>query len=108
MTFDPFQGRDIRPGLIQRAQLFIINHPWVCIFFSLAWVIVSGLGLQYVEINNDSRAMFADDNPGLQRLLAVEEQFSKDDNVIIIVSVVMDMGICSRSQWVTTASVKAV
>ena len=85
MTFDPFQGRDIRPGLIQRAQLFIINHPWVCIFFSLAWVIVSGLGLQYVEINNDSRAMFADDNPGLQRLLAVEEQFSKDDNVIIIV-----------------------
>ena len=85
ITFNPYQGRDFQPGPVQRAQLFIINHPWVCMFFSLAWVVVSGFGLQYVEINNDSRALFAQDNPGLQRLLSVEDQFSKDDNVIIIV-----------------------
>ena len=85
MKFDPFQGQAERPGPVQRAQLFIINHPWLCIVFSIAWVLASGYGLQYVQINNDSRALFADDNPGLQRLLAVESQFSKDDNVIIIV-----------------------
>ena len=85
MTFNPYQGQNFQPGLIQRAQLFIINHPWVCIFFSLAWMTIAALGMQYAEINNDSRALFAADNPGLQRLLAVEDQFSKDDNVIIIV-----------------------
>lgn len=85
MKFDPFRGQDVKPGLITQIHLFIINHPWLCIFFALGWVAVSGYGLRYVEFNNDSRALFADDNEGMQRLLALEDRFSKDDNVIIIV-----------------------
>ncbi|AUM12193.1 efflux RND transporter permease subunit [Ketobacter alkanivorans] len=85
MKFDPFMGRDVKPGPIAQVHLFIINHPWVCIFITLAWVAMSGYGMRFMEFNNDSRALFADDNKGMQSLVELEDRFSKDDNVIIIV-----------------------
>jgi predicted RND superfamily exporter protein len=85
MRFDPFQGSAIKPNLLQSIQLFIVNHPWVCILFTLFLVACSGYGLKFAEFNNDSRALFADDNEGMKRLTALEDKFSKDDNVIIIV-----------------------
>ena len=85
MKFDPYQGQGLRPGLVQKAQLFIINHPWVCILVTLAWVVLAGSGFRHIEFNNDSRALFAADNQGLQRLESLENQFSRDENVILIV-----------------------
>lgn len=85
MKFDPYRGQGAKPGPVQKVQLFIINHPWVCILFTLLWVALAGSGFRYIEFNNDSRVLFAEDNQGLQRLEALENQFSRDDNVIMIV-----------------------
>ncbi len=74
-----------RSGLLHRFIGFIVNHPWLCIFLCLGWVGLSSLGLQRAQINVDHRALFAEDNIGLQRLDSIENEFSRDDSLIILV-----------------------
>lgn len=74
-----------RSGFLHRFIGFIVNHPWLCIFLCLGWVGLSSLGLQRAQINVDHRALFAEDNIGLQRLDSIENEFSRDDSLIILV-----------------------
>ena len=72
-------------GFIHYIQRFIVDHPWVCILFTLLVVATSGYGLRFAELNNDPRVLFGPDNEGMQRLIALEQRFTKDDNVVFIV-----------------------
>ncbi len=72
-------------GFVQRFQRFIVDHPWICIIFTLLVVGTSGYGLRFAELNNDPRVLFGPDNEGMQRLVALEQRFTKDDNVVFIV-----------------------
>lgn len=78
---------DLTPpsGFIQRFQEFIVDHPWYCILFTLLLVGATGSGLQFAELNNDPRVLFGPDNEGMQRLVEMEQRFTKDDNVVFIV-----------------------
>lgn len=69
----------------QRVPLFIVNHPWLCLLLSLLLVGLSASGFRHITFNNDSRNLFADNHPGLEHLVELEETFTRDDSVIIIV-----------------------
>lgn len=67
-------------------QWFIVNRPWFCILLSVLLIICAGTGLNFATFNNDPRAMFTDDNEGLKLLQALEDRFTRDESVIIIVA----------------------
>jgi uncharacterized protein len=64
---------------------FVTHHPWWIIFITLLIIFVSSAGLKNLNFNNNYRAYFSSENPELQAFEAIQETYSKSDNVLFIV-----------------------
>jgi len=65
---------------------FIIVHPWRILFFTLLLVIAAGSGGRFIEFTNDYRVFFSADNPELQAFEAMQNIYTKTDNVLFVVA----------------------
>lgn len=65
---------------------WIITYRWPIIVTTLLLVCFAGYGGQYLQLNNDTRVFFSEQNPQLLKLEAVEDIFSKNENVLIAVA----------------------
>jgi hypothetical protein len=65
---------------------WVIQHRVLVIFVSLLLVGGAANGLRYLSFDNDYRAFFGKDNPDLIAYNAVEETYTKSDNVFIVVA----------------------
>ncbi|MCG8314581.1 MAG: MMPL family transporter [Pseudomonadales bacterium] len=72
--------------LLHRYLATIINYPVRYLLLSFIAVIVVGASLPNATYNIDPRALFSKDNPGLIALENVEAQFTRDDNLVFIIS----------------------
>ena len=64
---------------------FSVNHPWWVLLLSLIFIGVSGVGVKGLEFTNNYRIFFGEDNPQLLAFDALQNTYSKSDNVMILV-----------------------
>ena len=70
---------------VSRLGRFVTHHPWWIILLTLLIVFASSAGIKNLNFNNDYRAYFSSDNPQLQAFEAIQETYSKSDNILFIV-----------------------
>ncbi|MCB2099744.1 MAG: MMPL family transporter [Rhodobacterales bacterium] len=64
----------------------IVRLRWLIIIVSLAITVATGVGLPRLTMETDSRVYFAADNPDRLALEALEETYTKDNNVMIVLA----------------------
>ncbi len=70
---------------IDKFAAHIISHPVLYIALSLLVVVVIGLGLKGAIYENDPRSMFTKEHQGLAELQKLEDQFTRDDNLVFVI-----------------------
>ncbi len=65
---------------------WVIRHPWIAIFCSLALVMAAASGGRFLEFKTDYRVFFSEDNPQLLAFEALEATYTKNDNVMFILA----------------------
>lgn len=65
---------------------WVIRHRWWIIFISLFAVIAAASGSRFLTISNDTRVFFSEENPQLQALEAMENTYSRIDNVLFAIA----------------------
>ena len=63
---------------------FIIRWRWVVIPLVIAFVALAGSGARFIQFDNDYRTFFGDDNPQLIAFEALQDIYTKNDNVLIV------------------------
>ena len=64
---------------------FSVNHPWWVLLLSLIFIGFSGYGVKGLEFTNNYRVFFGEDNPQLLAFDALQNTYSKSDNVMVLV-----------------------
>lgn len=65
---------------------WVIRFRWPIIIITLLLVGLAASGARFLVFKNDARIYFSKENPQLQALEALENTFSRDDNVLYIVA----------------------
>jgi len=65
---------------------WIIKFRWLLIPLMIALVVLAAAGAQKLEFKPDYRVFFSEENPQLQAFDAMERTYTKNDNVLIVLS----------------------
>ncbi len=65
---------------------WVVKRRWWIIIATIVTVIISASGIRFLAFNNDSRVFFSKENPQLKALDAIENTYSKSDNVLFVVA----------------------
>ncbi len=71
--------------MIDRFFQSILNHRWLVIALSLILTGLLGSGLTRLEFSNDYRMFFSEENPQLQAFEQLQNTYTKNDNVLIVI-----------------------
>jgi hypothetical protein len=63
----------------------ILNHRWLVIALSLILTGLLGSGITRLEFSNDYRMFFSEKNPQLQAFEQLQNTYTKNDNVLIVI-----------------------
>ncbi len=67
----------------ERIADLLIRHRYVCLVLVLGLVGLAGYGNRYLAVSIDYRAYFGADNPQLRSFNALQDQYSRDDNILV-------------------------
>jgi len=65
---------------------FVLTHPWMIVILSILFIAAIGSGARYLHFKNDYRMFFSEDNPQLQAFEAMQNTYTKVDNVLFVIS----------------------
>ncbi len=65
---------------------WVVKYRWCLIIASILVLVVSASGARFLTFNNDTRVFFSDENPQLQALEALENTYSRIDNVRFVLA----------------------
>ncbi len=72
-------------GRVERYARWVIRNRWWVVLSALLVTMASGSGMSKLGLANDYRVFFSEDNPDLNAFEAVENIYTKNDNVLFIV-----------------------
>ncbi len=72
-------------GPAERYTRWIVRNRWWVVLSALVVSMASGTGVAKLGLANDYRVFFGEDNPDLKAFEAVENIYTKNDNVLFIV-----------------------
>ena len=72
------------PGRTERYTRWVIRNRWWVVVSALLVAMASGTGMSKLGLANDYRVFFSEDNPDLNAFEAVENIYTKNDNVLFI------------------------
>lgn len=75
-----------RQNGVTRYGHWVVNHPWIAMLLSLAVVFAAASGGRFLQFKTDYRVFFAEENPQLVAFEALEKTYTKNDNVMFIVT----------------------
>lgn len=70
---------------VSKLGRFVTNHPWWVILFSILLVLGLAVGAKNLEFKSDYRVYFSPDNPQLLAFDAIQNTYSKSDNILFVV-----------------------
>lgn len=65
---------------------WVVKQRWWIIVVTLLAVAAAASGIRFLTFNNDSRIFFGKENPQLQALEALENTYTKSDNVFFVIA----------------------
>ncbi len=65
---------------------FVVRHPWWVVFLCLAAIAAAGAGMRHLQFKNDYRMFFSEENPQLKAFEAMQDTYTKVDNILFVVS----------------------
>ena len=65
---------------------FVIGHPWRVLLLAVLVVLTAGSGGHFLEFTNDYRVFFSEDNPELKAFEAMQDIYTKTDNVLFVIA----------------------
>jgi predicted RND superfamily exporter protein len=65
---------------------FVVKQRWWMIMATVVVVLAAASGARFLTISNDTRVFFSEKNPQLQALEALENTYSKDNNVLFVIA----------------------
>ena len=71
---------------ITRYAKWVVNNPWAVIIISIALVAAAFSGGRHLSFTTDYRVFFSDTNPQLMAFDALEKMYTKNDNVMFVVT----------------------
>lgn len=85
---------------------FVVRFRWPIMILSLLVAVLIGSGGQHLRFTNDYRIFFSADNPQLLAFEALENTYTKNDNVMLVVAPesgdVFDAQTLAAVEWLTT------
>ena len=63
---------------------WVIKYRWVAIITTLIVVAIAGSGARFIQFDNDYRIFFGEDNPQLLAFDKLQDVYTKNDNVLIV------------------------
>ena len=63
---------------------WVIKRRWVAIITTLIVVAIAGSGARFIQFDNDYRIFFGEDNPQLLAFDKLQDVYTKNDNVLIV------------------------
>lgn len=73
-------------GVESKLGLWVIKYRWLIIILSLVLVFAAASGGRFLVFKADYRVFFGKDNPQLQAFDKIEKTYSRNDNVLFILS----------------------
>ncbi|MHA2404630.1 MAG: MMPL family transporter, partial [Candidatus Kariarchaeaceae archaeon] len=64
---------------------YVIRYKWVVLIVTIATGLAAGYGGKYIRFNSDYRVFFSEDNPQLLAYDALQNKYTKDDNVFLVI-----------------------
>ena len=64
---------------------WVIKHRWLVLFLSILTIVGFGMGLPKVQFDGDYRVFFSKENPHLQAFDELQNKYTQDDNVLIVI-----------------------
>lgn len=71
---------------VTRYGHWVMNHPWRVILVSILLALAAGSGGRFLGFTTDYRVFFSSDNPQLVAFESLEKIYTKNDNVVFIVT----------------------
>ncbi|VAX22750.1 Predicted exporter of the RND superfamily [hydrothermal vent metagenome] len=65
---------------------WVVRRRWVIIVISILVMLAAASGMRFLTFNNDSRVFFSDENPQLKALDALENTYTKNNNILFVVA----------------------
>ena len=72
--------------MLNKYASWIVRWPWLVIGISVVLTMTAGYGVRYVHFKNDYRMFFSEDNPQLRAFEALEKTYTRDDNILVVVT----------------------
>lgn len=89
---------------------FITKYRWSAIIFSLLIVVSLGYGMKNLTLTNDYRVFFGPDNPQLVAFEELQDTYTKNDNVMMILvpkdGNAFSAEVIKATQWLTAEAWK--
>jgi predicted RND superfamily exporter protein len=70
--------------MIERYTDWVIRWRWLVILLTLVSLVALASGARFLEFTNDYRVFFGKDNPQLQAFENLQDTYTKNDNVMIM------------------------
>ncbi len=64
--------------------LWVIKHRWIVLVTTFVVVVGLGFGAQHLGLNQNYRVFFGKDNPDLLAFEAIEDIYTKNDNILFV------------------------
>jgi len=71
---------------VTRYARWVVNHPFTVILLTLVLVFAAASGGRFLGFTTDYRVFFSEDNPELMAFDSLEKMYTKNDNVVFIVT----------------------
>jgi len=72
--------------MIHRYTGWIVNARWYILILIAGLVVMAGYGIKDLQFKSDYRMFFSDDNPQLTALENLQKTYTRDDNVLLVLT----------------------
>ncbi len=72
--------------MVQAYAQYVLRHRWVIIILCLLLIALAGYGIKYLHFKSDYRMFFSEDNPQLIAYESLQKTYTKDDNVLLVIT----------------------
>ncbi|MCZ6770332.1 MAG: RND family transporter, partial [Acidobacteria bacterium] len=72
-------------NLVTNYILWVIRYRWLVLVTTLLVVAGLGIGAQHLRLSQNYRVFFGKDNPDLLAFDAVEDIYTKNDNILFVI-----------------------
>lgn len=72
--------------MTERYIRLLQRWPWLVLILTLGWVLLAASGGRFLTFSSDYRVFFSKENPQLQAFEALQNTYTKNDNVLFVIT----------------------